>query len=38
MTLSLTINIGGTFSEIVLLEQGTGDVAVGKVLTSYPDP
>jgi len=38
MTLSLAIDIGGTFTDIVLLDGETGDVAVGKVLTSYPDP
>jgi N-methylhydantoinase A/oxoprolinase/acetone carboxylase beta subunit len=34
----LAIDIGGTFTDLVLLDQGSGRLVVGKVLTSYPDP
>ncbi len=34
----LAIDIGGTFTDIILLNQAAGSVAVAKVLTSYPDP
>ena len=38
MTYTLAIDIGGTFTDIVLLQANTGRFAVAKVLTSYPDP
>lgn len=38
MTHSLAIDIGGTFTDLVILDQGSGRLAVGKVLTSFPDP
>ncbi|MEM7345213.1 MAG: hydantoinase/oxoprolinase family protein [Chloroflexota bacterium] len=34
----LAIDIGGTFTDIILLNQESGQLIVGKVLTSYPDP
>ena len=34
---TLAIDIGGTFTDIVLLDQG-GEIFVTKVLTQYPDP
>jgi N-methylhydantoinase A len=38
MSFSLAVDIGGTFTDVVLLEQETGRLAVSKVLTTYPDP
>ena len=35
---SIAIDIGGTFTDIVLMDQSRGELAVAKVLTSYPDP
>jgi N-methylhydantoinase A len=32
------IDIGGTFTDLVLLDDETGERAVGKVLTSPEDP
>lgn len=34
---SLGLDIGGTFTDFVLLNDGTGDVIIHKYLTSYPD-
>ncbi len=34
----LSIDIGGTFTDLVLYDLKEGHVRVGKVLTSYPDP
>ena len=34
----LAVDIGGTFTDLVLLHRGTNQLLVGKVLTSYPDP
>ncbi len=34
----LAVDIGGTFTDIVLFDTETHHIAVGKVLTSYPDP
>jgi N-methylhydantoinase A/oxoprolinase/acetone carboxylase beta subunit len=34
----LAVDIGGTFTDLVLLHQGTNRLLVGKLLTSYPDP
>ncbi len=34
----LSVDIGGTFTDLVVLEHGTGALRVVKVLTSYPDP
>ena len=34
----LAIDIGGTFTDLVLLDEGDGRVMAGKVLTTYPDP
>ncbi|MEM6283248.1 MAG: hydantoinase/oxoprolinase family protein [Chloroflexota bacterium] len=34
----LAVDIGGTFTDIVMLDVDTRDVAVEKVLTTYPDP
>ena len=34
----LSIDIGGTFTDLVLYEPMAGKVRVGKVLTSYPNP
>ncbi|MCL4247715.1 MAG: hydantoinase/oxoprolinase family protein [Anaerolineae bacterium] len=34
----LAVDIGGTFTDLVLLDTATNAIAVGKVLTSYPDP
>ena len=33
----LGIDIGGTFTDLVLYDRGTGDMVVGKVLTNYED-
>ena len=37
-TYHLAVDIGGTFTDIVLFNQANHEIAVGKVLTSYPDP
>ena len=37
-TYHLAVDIGGTFTDIVLFNAENDEVAVGKVLTSYPDP
>ncbi|MCB0197272.1 MAG: hydantoinase/oxoprolinase family protein, partial [Anaerolineae bacterium] len=34
----LAVDIGGTFTDIVLLNQNSNALMVGKVLTTYPDP
>lgn len=34
----LAVDIGGTFTDLVLLDTATDAIAVGKILTSYPDP
>ncbi|MBT3604588.1 MAG: hydantoinase/oxoprolinase family protein, partial [Candidatus Latescibacteria bacterium] len=34
----LAIDIGGTFTDLVLRDQGHGEIFVAKVLTQYPDP
>jgi len=34
----LAVDIGGTFTDIVVLDTGTQQIAVEKVLTTYPDP
>lgn len=34
----LAVDIGGTFTDIVLLDQKQNELIVGKVLTSHPDP
>jgi len=34
----LGIDIGGTFTDLVLLEKATGVLYFGKTLTTYPDP
>ena len=34
----LSVDIGGTFTDLVLCEAQTGRLMVGKVLTTYPDP
>ena len=34
----LTVDIGGTFTDIVIFDNATQNVAVEKVLTTYPDP
>lgn len=34
----LAVDIGGTFTDIVLFDLETNHIAVGKVLTTYPDP
>lgn len=36
--LTLAIDIGGTFTDIVLHDQVGGDIFVAKILTQYPDP
>ncbi len=38
MSLALAIDIGGTFTDLVLLDRERGMLAVAKILTSYPDP
>ena len=35
---ALAVDIGGTFTDMVLFAPQTGGMAVSKVLTSYPDP
>ena len=37
-TLLLSIDIGGTFTDLVLFDRERGELAVAKVLTSSPDP
>ena len=37
-TYLLAVDIGGTFTDIVLFNTANNNVSVGKVLTSYPDP
>ena len=32
------IDIGGTFTDLVLIDDGTGEQAIGKVLTTPGDP
>ena len=34
----IAIDIGGTFTDLVLLNRANNEVAVAKVLTTYPDP
>ena len=34
----LAVDIGGTFTDIVLFDTESNHIAVGKVLTTYPDP
>ena len=34
----LAVDIGGTFTDIVMLDTSTQEIAVEKVLTTYPDP
>ncbi len=34
----LSVDIGGTFTDLVVLDSGTSDLRIAKVLTSYPDP
>src|SRR5262249_7471288 len=34
---ALGVDIGGTFTDLALLEEGTGRLEVGKVLTTYGD-
>ncbi|MBL8108909.1 MAG: hydantoinase/oxoprolinase family protein [Anaerolineales bacterium] len=34
----LAVDIGGTFTDIVLFDTDSNRIAVGKVLTTYPDP
>jgi N-methylhydantoinase A len=36
--MKLGIDIGGTFTDLVLLEEKTGMLYFGKTLTTYPDP
>ena len=35
---ALAIDIGGTFTDLVFLDTDTGQMSIGKILTSYPDP
>lgn len=37
-TYLLAVDIGGTFTDLVLLDKQNYTVAVGKLLTTYPDP
>ena len=37
-TYHLAVDIGGTFTDIVLFNAENDEIVVGKVLTSYPDP
>ena len=37
-TYYLAVDIGGTFTDLVLFNEANYEIAVGKVLTSYPDP
>jgi len=34
----LAVDIGGTFTDVVLFNTASYEISVGKVLTSYPDP
>ncbi len=34
----LAVDIGGTFTDLVVLDGETGDLLIAKVLTSFPDP
>jgi N-methylhydantoinase A len=36
--MKLGIDIGGTFTDLVLLDEATGNMYFGKTLTTYPDP
>jgi N-methylhydantoinase A len=36
--MKLGIDIGGTFTDLVLLDESTGRLCFGKTLTTYPDP
>lgn len=36
--MKLGIDIGGTFTDLVLLDEHSGQMAFGKTLTTYPDP
>ncbi|MEM8524459.1 MAG: hydantoinase/oxoprolinase family protein [Bacteroidota bacterium] len=36
--MKLGIDIGGTFTDLVLLDEKTGKLQFGKTLTTYPDP
>lgn len=36
--MKLGIDIGGTFTDLVLLDEATGHMVLGKTLTTYPDP
>jgi N-methylhydantoinase A len=36
--MKLGIDIGGTFTDLVLIEPKTGKLSFGKTLTTYPDP
>jgi N-methylhydantoinase A len=36
--MKLGIDIGGTFTDLVLLDEGSGLLYFGKTLTTYPDP
>lgn len=38
LPLKLGIDIGGTFTDLVLLDEQTGKLQFGKTLTTYPDP
>jgi 5-oxoprolinase (ATP-hydrolysing)/N-methylhydantoinase A len=35
---ALAIDIGGTFTDLVVLDAESGELAVAKILTTYPDP
>ena len=36
--MKLGIDIGGTFTDLVLMDDTTGRLHFGKTLTTYPDP
>lgn len=36
--MKLGIDIGGTFTDLVLLDESSGRMVLGKTLTTYPDP
>ena len=38
MSVRLAIDIGGTFTDATLIDEGTGEVAIAKVLTTPTDP
>ena len=38
MSVRLAIDIGGTFTDATLIDEGTGEVAIAKVLTTPADP